>query len=108
MASNEDVITKIGDLTRSFDALGTKFHEHVKSDEQTRTELARETKRMREFLFGENGKPGMAEVVRQHERWIAGQRRLIWLVVPLLIAGAGAALWQAVITTIAVKQAAGN
>lgn len=55
------------------------------------------------FLFGRNGSPGLAELVRQHERWIAGQRKLLFVIVPAFLLGVGAVVWQTVVLVLQAR-----
>tara|TARA_R110000822_G_scaffold120633_6_gene254167 strand:- start:537 stop:809 length:273 start_codon:yes stop_codon:yes gene_type:complete len=65
------------------------------------TELTKQTKAQGSFIFGGPKGPGLAELVRQHEAWIAIQRRLILVLVPAIFLGVGAVVWQAVTASIA-------
>jgi len=52
--------------------------------------------RIHRFLYGDHAGPGLAELVRQHERWIGTQRRLFMVLTPAVFLGVAAVVWQAV------------
>lgn len=72
--------------------------ESVASDMKARGEA---DDRVHRFLFGGPEGPGIAEMVRRHERWIGMQLKLFAVLVPAVLLGAAATVWQAVVTVLA-------
>ncbi len=76
--------------------------------EDVASELKRhadEEQEIRRFLFGSVEGPGLVELVRAHERWIGTQRRIFMVMVPAVILGVAAVVWQAVVFSL--QRAAG-
>lgn len=88
-ATHDDICGKIDGLevrfTASIDAVAIELK--ARGDEEAKT---------RAFLFGGAEGPGLAELVRQHERWIGVQRKILFAIAPAIFLGVAAVVWQAV------------
>lgn len=102
--------TTMDDIGDQFRAFRTEFGKHVAENvraherlfaalDRTNDELRRhgeEEKNLRTAVFG-NGKPGIDEEVRALNKFVSDVRKLLWILIPPVILGAGAMVWSAVI-----------
>lgn len=90
--------TTHGDILTRIDGLETRFTVAI---ETVATELkmhGKEEAKTRSFLFGDSGGTvGVAELVRAHDRWIGTQRKLLFAMVPAILLGVAAVVWQTVV-----------
>lgn len=93
-ATHEDILRRLDVFEGRFETavgkMALQLDEHRDIQEETRV-----------YLFGGTTGPGLAELVRQHERWIGVQRRLLLVLVPSILLGCAAVVWQAVAASIA-------
>lgn len=88
-ATHEDILERIAGVEDRFatalEGVATQLERHADDEQELRT-----------FIFGGADGPGFAELVRAHEQWITVQRKLLLVLVPAILLGAGAVVWQAV------------
>lgn len=96
-------MTNVAAIHKKLDALADSHAQHVRINEEAHARVEKrlddhiEREARLESMLTGNGDVGALEEIRELKRWTAAQRRLLWILVPAFLLGAGALVWQAIV-----------
>ena len=71
--------------TWTLESIGRALDMHIASQEQRENQMAADMAIVKEKLITGNGEPPLVEQVHDHQKWISGVNKLIWIAVAAFV-----------------------